>query len=123
MLIKSDVFRKEGGFDDYFFAHMEEIDLCWRIKASGYRILAAPGSTVYHLGGGTGGYRGYLDHLGPTQEARWAELGQPTLSESVKEALVEGVDRELVQMDEATLLARRDAALVALAKLKKDFGL
>ncbi|MEW9920297.1 3-hydroxyacyl-CoA dehydrogenase NAD-binding domain-containing protein [Marimonas sp. MJW-29] len=103
-------------------ADVEDIDKAVAYGPGMRWALMGPHLT-YHLGGGTGGYRGYLDHLGPTQEARWAELGQPTLSESVKEALVEGVDRELVQMDEATLVARRDAALVALAKLKKDFGL
>lgn len=73
---------------------------------------------TYHLGGGPGGYRGYLDHLGPTQEARWQSLGTPRLTEEVKAALVEGVQRELEAQDEATLVARRDAALVALLQLK-----
>ena len=53
MMIKMDVFRQTGGFDAGFFAHMEEIDLCWRMKSSGYDILAVPASTVYHVGGGT----------------------------------------------------------------------
>jgi len=73
---------------------------------------------TYHLGGGPGGYRGYLDHLGPTQEARWQSLGAPRLTEEVKAALVEGVQRELEAQDEATLVQRRDAALVALLQLK-----
>ena len=42
-----------GGLDSDFFAHMEEIDLCWRIWNSGQRVVYCPGSTVYHLGGGT----------------------------------------------------------------------
>ena len=42
----------EGQYDD-FFAHMEEIDLCWRMQLAGYRVRVVPGSTVYHLGGGT----------------------------------------------------------------------
>lgn len=53
MMIKVDIFRKAGGFDANFFAHMEEIDLCWRIKLDGYSILAVPESKVYHVGGGT----------------------------------------------------------------------
>ncbi len=53
MLIKTELFRKVGGFDEFFFAHMEEIDLCWRLKANGYKILSVPSSTIYHLGGGT----------------------------------------------------------------------
>ena len=50
---RADVFRALGGFDDDFFAHMEEIDLCWRMQLAGYRVRVVPGSTVYHLGGGT----------------------------------------------------------------------
>ena len=40
-------------FDEDFFAHMEEIDLCWRLKNYGYKIMYCPQSTVYHVGGGT----------------------------------------------------------------------
>ena len=53
MLIRSEIFHKAGGFDDDFFAHMEEIDLCWRIHSLGYKIKSIPESTVYHVGGGT----------------------------------------------------------------------
>lgn len=53
MLIRADVFWGLGGFDADFFAHMEEIDLCWRINAAGWQVWACPGSTVYHVGGGT----------------------------------------------------------------------
>lgn len=53
MLIRSSVFRQVGGFDADFFAHMEEIDLCWRMRARGYSIALVPQSTVYHVGGGT----------------------------------------------------------------------
>ena len=50
---RAEVFKSEGGFDSDFFAHMEEIDLCWRMQSSGYRIGVEPSSKVYHLGGGT----------------------------------------------------------------------
>lgn len=53
MLIRSEVFFKAGGFDADFFAHMEEIDLCWRIHSMGLKVKAIPQSTVYHVGGGT----------------------------------------------------------------------
>ena len=52
-LIRKELFTKAGGFDRDFFAHMEEIDLCWRIKKMGYRFHVVPESVVYHLGGGT----------------------------------------------------------------------
>jgi GT2 family glycosyltransferase len=51
--IKKQVFEAFGGFDARFFAHMEEIDLCWRIKNTGLQIFYEPLSTVYHVGGGT----------------------------------------------------------------------
>lgn len=53
MFVRSDAFFEAGGFDEEFFAHMEEIDLCWRMKNLGHRIMYCGGSTVYHVGGGT----------------------------------------------------------------------
>lgn len=53
MLIRKEIFDRAGGFDADFFAHMEEIDLCWRIKKMGYSFQVVPASVVYHLGGGT----------------------------------------------------------------------
>jgi GT2 family glycosyltransferase len=53
MFIRSAVFKKLGGFDPYFFAHQEEIDLCWRIQLAGYQILACPQAVVWHKGGAT----------------------------------------------------------------------
>jgi len=51
--VKRSVFIEAGGFDDEFFAHMEEIDLCCRIKLLGYKIMYNGTSAVYHVGGGT----------------------------------------------------------------------
>ncbi|MBZ9786499.1 glycosyltransferase family 2 protein [Psychroflexus sp. CAK57W] len=51
--IRKDCFREAQGFDESFFAHQEEIDLCWRLKNSGYSIWYASQSEVYHQGGGT----------------------------------------------------------------------
>lgn len=53
LLVRTDVFRKEGGLDKRFFAHMEEIDFCWRLRSRNYGIYCIPQSTVYHVGGGT----------------------------------------------------------------------
>ena len=50
---RADLFHAMGGFDGDFFAHMEEIDLCWRMQLAGYKIMSEPKSVVYHLGGGT----------------------------------------------------------------------
>jgi GT2 family glycosyltransferase len=51
--IRADVYHRFEGFDGDYFAHNEEIDLCWRIKRAGYKVLCLPASVVYHLGGGT----------------------------------------------------------------------
>lgn len=53
MMVRSDVYWQMEGLDPYFFAHMEEIDLCWRMKNAGYKIMYSGESTVYHVGGGT----------------------------------------------------------------------
>ncbi|MFT6210319.1 MAG: GT2 family glycosyltransferase, partial [Bacteroidia bacterium] len=53
MFVRSKVYRELGGLDDDFFAHMEEIDLCWRTKRAGHKIMVQPKSIVYHVGGGT----------------------------------------------------------------------
>lgn len=50
---RAELFKRLGGFDTDFFAHMEEIDLCWRMQLAGYKIQVEPRSVVYHLGGGT----------------------------------------------------------------------
>lgn len=53
LFIRSKDFQEQGGFDERFFAHQEEIDLCWRLKNSGKKIMYTGKSTVYHVGGGT----------------------------------------------------------------------
>lgn len=53
LAIKNIAFKKENGFDEDFYAHMEEIDLCWRWNAAGKEIWFTPASEVFHLGGGT----------------------------------------------------------------------
>lgn len=53
MFVRADLYNELGGLDNDFFAHMEEIDLCWRLKNLGYKIMFCPESTIYHVGGGT----------------------------------------------------------------------
>jgi len=57
--VRGKLFKALGGFDPDYFAHAEEIDLCWRIKRAGFKIMVRPRSVVYHVGGGT------LDYLNP----------------------------------------------------------
>ena len=53
MFVKAGIYHELGGLDEYFFAHQEEIDFCWRAQLSGYKIFVQPASVVYHVGGGT----------------------------------------------------------------------
>jgi GT2 family glycosyltransferase len=53
MFVRASVYESLGGLDPYFFAHQEEIDLCWRMQLAGYSIYSVPQSVVYHVGGGT----------------------------------------------------------------------
>jgi GT2 family glycosyltransferase len=53
MFIKKKYWDEAGGFDERFFAHMEEIDLCWRLKNKGYKVMYCAQSEIFHLGGGT----------------------------------------------------------------------
>src|SRR5258706_2669257 len=53
MIVRADCFWQAGGFDDFFFAHMEEIDLCWRFQRMEYKVMCVPHSKVFHIGGGT----------------------------------------------------------------------
>ncbi len=53
MAVRACVFKELGGFDERFFAHMEEIDLCWRMQLAGWRVAVEPRAEVFHLGGGT----------------------------------------------------------------------
>lgn len=59
MIVRKEVFDEVGGFDTDYFAHQEEIDLCWRIRNKGHKVYFLPDSKVYHLGGGT------LEHSNP----------------------------------------------------------
>jgi GT2 family glycosyltransferase len=53
MFVRADAYHRLGGLDGDFFAHMEEIDFCWRLKNQNYKVMVCPSSTVYHIGGGT----------------------------------------------------------------------
>ena len=66
MCVRTQIYKECGGLDAAFFAHMEEIDLCWRMRNAGWRLVCLPQSTVYHLGGGSLSYdnprKTYLNH-------------------------------------------------------------
>ncbi|WP_374378579.1 3-hydroxyacyl-CoA dehydrogenase NAD-binding domain-containing protein [Dongia sp.] len=73
---------------------------------------------TYHLGGGPGGIRHYLDHLGPSQERRWANLGKVELTADVKNMLIAGIEIEAAGRSIADLEAERDRFLIDLLKLR-----
>jgi GT2 family glycosyltransferase len=66
MCVRTKVYKDCGGLDASFFAHMEEIDLCWRMRNAGWRLVCIPSAVVYHLGGGSLAYESprktYLNH-------------------------------------------------------------
>lgn len=66
MCVRTQVYKDLGGLDASFFAHMEEIDLCWRMRNHGWQLACVPQSVVYHLGGGSLSYdnprKTYLNH-------------------------------------------------------------
>ena len=51
LMVRSAVYYEVGGLDARFFAHMEEIDFCWRLRSRGYDIVCIPSAVVYHVGG------------------------------------------------------------------------
>lgn len=53
LLVRAELYHRIGGLDEFFFAHQEEIDFCWRLQLAGYKIMVCPPSVVYHVGGGT----------------------------------------------------------------------
>ena len=64
MFIRARLYHELGGLAEFFFAHQEEIDLCWRLQLAGYRVMACPASVVYHVGAGTlprGGRKVFLN--------------------------------------------------------------
>ncbi|MFV0475175.1 MAG: 3-hydroxyacyl-CoA dehydrogenase NAD-binding domain-containing protein [Pikeienuella sp.] len=74
----------------------------------------------YHLGGGQGGIAHYLDHLGPSQERRWQDLGSPSLDDETCAALVAGIAQEAGGRDITTLEKARDTALIAIQRVLNE---
>ncbi len=97
-------------------ASVEDVDRSIRF-GPGLRWAIYGPHMLYHLGGGDGGIRGYLEHLGPGQEARWQELGSPRLTEPVKEKIISGIEEEAAGKSVTELQNRRDRLLVELLKL------
>ena len=76
--------------------------------------------TTYHLAGGAGGIAHYMRHLGPTQEARWRELGEPRLTDELVAQIIEDVQESVAGLSVAQLTRIRDTGLVELHRLKES---
>jgi 3-hydroxyacyl-CoA dehydrogenase len=75
---------------------------------------------TYHLGGGEGGIRHYLEHLGPSQQKRWASLGEPRMDQALTEQIVAGVELATDGRSLEELARYRDELLVAIAARLKQ---
>ena len=84
----------------------------------GLRLALLGPHMNYHLGGGNGGYRNYLEHLGPSQEERWKTLGQAPLTPELKEKLISGIEIQKLNLSE--LKKKRDISLIEILKTKKS---
>ena len=100
-------------------ATVEDIDRAVK-HGPGLRWAFLGPNMVYHLGGGDGGYSQYLEHLGPSQEARWLDLGTATLDKEIKAELVSQFEKSLNGETMSDLRKHRDSALIGLLKLKKQ---
>lgn len=93
-------------------AEVQDIDAAL-VYGPGLRWSVVGSHMAYHLGGGPGGIRHYLSHLGPSQERRWQDLGSPRLDEATQEKLVAGIVAEARGREIAELETGRDAGLIA----------
>ena len=98
-------------------ADVEDVDTVMS-NGPGLRLALLGPHMNYHLGGGEGGYRSYLEHLGPSQEARWKTLGQTLLTQELKEKLIHGIESQNPNMSE--LKTKRDNGLIKILKTKKE---
>lgn len=90
------------------------------VNGPGLRWSVVGAHMAYHLGGGEGGIRHYLDHLGPSQERRWETLGHPKLTPEVCKLLVDGVLDEADGRGIGELEAERDAGLLSILKTRRN---
>ncbi|MBB3772796.1 3-hydroxyacyl-CoA dehydrogenase [Angulomicrobium tetraedrale] len=100
-------------------ADVPEVDAAL-VHGPGLRWSIIGAHMAYHLGGGPGGMRHYLDHLGPSQERRWSTLGTPRLTPEVQAMLVEGIEREVDGRSINELEAERDRAIIHALRARQE---
>lgn len=116
--IRSELYHKFGGLDENYFAHFEEIDLCWRLKNEGYKIYCNPNSTVYHLGGGT------LNKTSPFKTYLNFRNSLLTLYKNLPQNKVDSILRKRKILDfvaALTFLLKRNGEFSSVMKAYKDF--
>ncbi len=120
LFIRTAVYLKEGGLDGRFFAHMEEIDLCWRLRSRNYGIWCIPQSIVYHVGGGT------LNKSNPHKTYLNFRNNLLLLYKNMQERLFRRVFRIRVALDMLAalkmLLCGQVKDAVAIIRAHRDFG-
>lgn len=116
--INSAVWRESLYMLEQGIASVEEIDAAMS-EGPGLRWALMGPFMTYHLGGGRGGIRHYLAHVGTSHARRWADLGTPVLDEALTQRVIEGVERVAGGRDIAELEAERDALLEAIIELKR----
>lgn len=113
--LNSSIYREAVSLVEQGIASVEDVDAAMT-AGPGPRWAVMGPHLLYHLGGGPGGLRHYLEHLGPSQVKRWADLRTPELSDALKAELIAGVEREADGRDIEALETERDAALLSLLR-------
>lgn len=116
--LNSSIYREAVSLVDQGIASVEEVDAAMT-AGPGPRWAVLGPHLLYHLGGGPGGIRHYLEHLGPSQVRRWADLRTPELNAELQEKLVAGVDEAAGGRSIEELEAERDAAILALLRARR----
>lgn len=115
--LSSALYREAVSMVEQGAASVADIDaaLC---HGPGLRWAIMGAHMLYHLGGGRGGIRHYLDQLGPSQERRWADLGNPSLTPDLVAAIIDGVEEEAAGRTIEALECERDARLLEILKMR-----
>ncbi len=116
--LNSSIYREAVSLVEQGVASVEDIDLAMTAGPGARWAVMGP-HLLYHLGGGPGGIRHYLDHLGPSQVKRWADLLTPELTGALKQRLIAGVEQEAAGRSLEELETERDAALLALLRTRR----
>ena len=114
LVVRSSVYRQLNGLDERFFAHMEEIDLCWRMQLSGHKVTVVPQSLVYHVGGGT------LPASSPFKLFLNFRNNLLMLSNNLAFTYALGCSKDGICIDAAARKGKRRAALTILCRMVLD---